>query len=101
MKYIFRFFFDYGSGVCIWAANEIAEKKFGYPVLSDELPISKALIDELDSLVIEYDDSLDWDNPPDSPWTEEQFINFDNRANIAYIKLCKELGPNYEIKNEI
>jgi len=101
IKYKLRFFFDCGSGICVWAENEIAQKKYGYPVANDMLPISKALANELDSLVIEYDDSIDWEYPPNpSPWTEEQIIDFSNRVNVAYIELCKELGPNYEVKKE-
>jgi len=102
MKHKLRFFFDYGSGICIWAGNITTERKFGnYPIENYALPITKDLINELNNLVIEYDSSLDWGYPPNpSPWTKEHKIDFSNRANMAYTKLCNELGSSYEVKNE-
>jgi len=102
MKYQLRFFFDYGSGVCIWAGNEHAQKKFeSYPIESNILPISKTLKNELDCLIVEYDSSLNWDDPSNpSPWTKEQKNDFSSRADIIYVKLENELGSKYELKNE-
>lgn len=101
-KYVLKYLFDYGAGVCLWSVNDLAKRKFNYPIENCELPISKSLGEEIDRLIVEYDTSLNWDYPPDpSPWTTEQRNDFKYRANIAYQKLLLELGDEFEILNEI
>ncbi|MCL2213144.1 MAG: hypothetical protein FWB93_04870 [Oscillospiraceae bacterium] len=101
MVYELRFFFDSG-GACVWTKNENAREKFGcYPIENNTLPISVSLVDELNALVEEYATSIDWDYPPaPSPWTEEQKKEFSEKVNLAYVKLCKELGQDYIVINE-
>lgn len=42
--YKLRYFFDFGSGICLWAANDAARDHFGYPVDSSKLPITSTLM---------------------------------------------------------
>lgn len=100
-KYILKYWFEYG-GICLWAVNEQAKQEFGYAIESRDLPMSKALVEELNSLEKEYDTSLNWDYPPDpSPWTTEQRNDFKYRANLAYQKLVSELENEFEIINKL
>lgn len=56
-----RFFFDAGSGVVLWGDAG--------PV---DPPVSRALRASLESLAEQYDESLNWDYPPDpGPWRED------------------------------
>jgi hypothetical protein len=41
MKYEIRYFFDPGSGVCLWAKNAAAREKFGYPIDHRNLGLSE------------------------------------------------------------
>lgn len=46
--YLLRFFFEYG-GPCLWAANDEARERFGYPVELSDLPIPEDLRRELEA----------------------------------------------------
>ncbi|HEV2461879.1 MAG TPA: hypothetical protein VGS80_26275, partial [Ktedonobacterales bacterium] len=35
--YRIRFFFDYGSGICLWAGNALTRERFGYPIEAEHL----------------------------------------------------------------
>ena len=56
----------------------------------------------LESLIAEYKTRLNWDDPSaPSPWTREQTVDFKNRATNAYEILVKELGPDFEVINQL
>ncbi|HOE43498.1 MAG TPA: hypothetical protein PLB25_17990 [Rhodoferax sp.] len=38
-----RYFFDAGSGVCLWAGDDEVQVRYDYPVGLDILPISETL----------------------------------------------------------
>jgi hypothetical protein len=38
-RFKLRYFFEWG-GDCLWAANDTAMEKFGYPVFLDDLPLT-------------------------------------------------------------
>lgn len=42
-RYKLRFFFDAGSGICLWSADERTIEKFDYPVDPSKLPIDENL----------------------------------------------------------
>lgn len=42
-KYRLRFFFDTGSGVCLWTANDAAREIYDYPVSMEALPVSELI----------------------------------------------------------
>jgi len=97
-KFRLRFFFDWGSGVCLWADNKEAEEKYDYPVDASLLPISDELKKELNHLIDNHDDALNWDDPRGGLlWSREQIEQFILRARDIYSRLCDELGSDYEI----
>lgn len=89
-----RFFFDAGSGGVLWLASDPADP--------DLLPISDGLRVELAQLVALYDQSINWDYPPDpGPWTAGECAAFDARARSALARLRSELGPSWTIADEM
>lgn len=100
-KYVIRFWFEHG-GICLWSVNQKARDRYGYPIETSELPISLELVARLEELEDEYHSYLDWDYPSNpSPWTEEHKQDFVKRATEAYEILCRELGDEYEIINDV
>lgn len=100
--YKLRYFFDSGSGICLWTANDAAKKRFAdYPVRSSELPISWTLRRRLEFVVAWYDTFLDWSNPPEGTrWGEIEGNRFDFAAQELLNLLRKELGPEFVIVDE-
>ena len=77
-------------------------EKYGYPVDNLKLPVSRELINDLNSMEEEYLTSFDWDYPPGpSPWTEKQKKDFMRRATIAYERLREELDADFVVYNEL
>ena len=91
-----KFMFDYGADSCLWGTN-------GEGLLSlESFPISDDLIQTLESLSIEFNSILNWDDPASGfVWTAEQIENFRQRAQTAYDALVIEIGEKYEIQNLI
>lgn len=97
-----RFFFDAGSGVCMWSADEISREKYGsYPVECNELPLSENLRRKLTYLMAWYDTSIDWSYPPaPTPWSEAECLRFNEEVFTTLDKVTEELGCDYIIMNE-
>jgi hypothetical protein len=98
--YVLRFFFDYG-GTCLWAANDAARARFGYAVDPADLPIA----DELKGAVIRacgrFDTSVDWEYPPaPSPWSKQEWEQFDCAAARLLDQLRAALGATFEVRDE-
>ena len=101
-QYELRYFFDAGSGVCLWSANDDARERFGYPVDIDALGLSQNLRCSALYLVHWYDTSIDWSSPADpSPWSEDERVRFDTAARSFLGGLRQFLGPDFEIRNEV
>lgn len=101
-EYRLRFFFDAGSGTCLWAGNDAARERFGYWIDPDELPLSGECRERLQAIVARYDESIDWDYPPDSPvWSEEDEARFGREARELVEELRGELGSEFEIVDEM
>lgn len=99
--YRLRYFFDAGSGICLWSANDAAREKYGYPVAATDLPLSENTWRRLRYLIAWYDTCFDWNYPPDpSPWTEDERIRFCAEAQTMLQRLRQELGADYEIVDE-
>lgn len=109
--YRLRFFFDYGSGGCLWSDNDAAYQKFDVGTLDaeiydqngnlsqeakiklPELTIKKVL--ELDKL---YCESLNWDDPAgDSMWDKSQWDNFHLRTRELHKEISTILGDDFEV----
>jgi hypothetical protein len=96
-----RFCFDAGSGTVLWADRPDTTQVWGYAVDLGQLPISQALLDELTSLVGEYDTSVNWDYPPDpGPWREPRCRAFNRAVRQALGRLRAELGPSWDFHDE-
>jgi hypothetical protein len=96
-----RFFFDAGSGMVLWAATPEDRDVWGYPIDLDRLPISQALHEDLDSLIAQYDTSLNWEYPPDpGPWREAECRTFNDAVRRTLGRLHAELGPTWQIHDE-
>jgi hypothetical protein len=96
-----RFFFDAGSGTCLWAKGDAARERFGYAVALDDLPVSQNVRRALIHLCAWYDTSLDWDDPAGaSPWSAEERGRFDTRATSVLAQLREALGPAFDVIDE-
>jgi hypothetical protein len=101
-RYVFRYFFDPGSKVCLWSANDDARERFGYPVEIESLRLSQNLNARALHLVHWYDTSIDWSSPADpSPWSDEERARFAAAAHAFLEKLREFLGSEFEIRDEV
>jgi len=77
-----RFFFDAGSGYCMWSANVLARRDIGnYEVDLRSLPLPKELQDEGQALIDRQYTSIDWNDPfSGKPWTDAEHAAFDTEV---------------------
>ena len=103
MQMVFRYFFDPGSGTCLWSANAETEARYDYPVDHHTLPISAALKQRLDRLTQWFDNDYDWDNPAgEGKWSDSEQQAFWREAAATLASLREELPlPGIEIRNEL
>jgi hypothetical protein len=100
-RYVLRFVFDAGSGVCFWSANDAARSRFGYPISPSSLPLPLELVRCGEALIARYDASFDWDDPAGpGPWTQADRDHFDRRAGASLAAARRALGPEYELRDE-
>ena len=95
-----RYFFDTGSGVCLWAANDRARGRFGYAVALDDLPLSENTRRWLLHLVAWHDTAIDWSAPPQaaSGWTAEEAQRFQAAADRGLALLRQDLpAPDWQV----
>jgi len=99
-KYKLKFMFDWCSGVCVWCANDAAEKLYKtHTIKCEDLNISKALSDNLKKLIELHEHALNWKSPGECLlWNKKQISDFNYAAKKAYDDLCAELGSNFEIE---
>jgi hypothetical protein len=96
-----RYFFEPGTNICLWAADDTAREKFGYAVEFEDLPLSEALVQQALKLATWFETSIDWSYPADpSPWNEAERQRFILSCNDFYRILAEALGPDYEVINE-
>ncbi len=98
--YKINFWFEWGlDTACLWCGDQITRDHFGVgPIAFEKLGLSEDLQNALRALGDEFQDSLDWDYPPDpSPWTQEHKYDFLRRSEEVYHRLVSELGGNYEV----
>ncbi|MDX2243676.1 MAG: hypothetical protein NW224_23595 [Leptolyngbyaceae cyanobacterium bins.302] len=100
--YQLRYSFSFGSGVCLWSANQAAQELFqDLPVIGEILPISKTLQKRMEFVLSWYDTFLDWDNAPDlTHWSEQEAEQFCVAAQEVLHLLRQELGEEFEIVDE-
>lgn len=101
MKFVLRFFFDPGAGVCLWAGNEAANERFGYAVESDELPLAPETREAVDRLMARFDESVDWNDPmAPSPWSRTEELEFAEAARDVLARVRRDLGQEFEVRDE-
>lgn len=99
--YRLRFFFDPGSGICLWAANDATRDKWDYPVDAELLPLPENTWRFARHLCCWYDTSIDWTYPPDpSPWEDSERDRFNVAAQRFLEVLRNQLGPDFEVVDE-
>lgn len=97
-----RYFFDPGSGVCLWALDEEARAAFGYPVGLERLPLPDELIAMGNELITWFDTSINWNYPPNpSPWSPAERLEFMAGSNTFYSRLIAVIGNEYELVSEV
>ncbi len=100
-NYLLRYFFDAGSGICLWSSNDAAREKFDYPVELQSLELPENLMREALNIVTWFDSSLDWSYPPNpSPWSEQERGHFNEASQSLLSKLRQQLGPAFDIRDE-
>lgn len=97
--YELRFMFDPGSGVCLWAANDKARERYGYPIDHWQLPLPENTRRWLSYLIAWYDTSIDWAYPSDSDdvWSIEESNRFREAADKGIALVREGLGAEYAI----
>ncbi len=100
-RYRIRFFFDYGSGICLWSGNAPTRERFGYPIEPEPLGLSPETAAEVTRLIAWYDRSLDWDHAPqERPWSQAERERFNEAMHRLLAAIQRELGAQYEIVNQ-
>jgi hypothetical protein len=99
--YRLRYFFDPGSGICLWAGNDAARSQWDYPIDARDLPLSENTWRFAHHLCSWYDTSIDWAYPPDpSPWDATERARFNLSAQRFLSILQDQLGPDFEVLDE-
>ena len=99
--YRIRYFFDPGSGICLWSGNDRARCAFGYPVRIEELPLLPDTIAEARRVTASFDRSLNRHYPPDpGPWSQTECDEFNAAARALLACLRRELGEDFVIEDE-
>jgi hypothetical protein len=100
-RYRVRYFFDYGSGTCLWSANDAARGAFGYPIDPGALPLTPQTVAEIGRLCAWFDTSLNWDYPPDpGPWSQEECDRFNHATRSLLTAVAHELASDFEVLDE-
>ena len=100
-RYVLRYFFDPGSNICLWSANDAAREQFDYPVCLHDLGLPENLERRVIYLMAWFDTSLDWEYPPNpSPWTETERTRFREASQHLLSLLREQLGSEFEIIDE-
>lgn len=100
-SYRLRFFFDTGSGICLWSANYAARERFDYPVPLELLPLPETLRRRGTFVIAWHDTFMDWElSPQPSRWWSREKTAF-NAATQELLALLREhLEPDFELVDE-
>lgn len=100
-RYSIRYFFDPGSGVCLWAANDAARERWGYALDANALSLPEKLSTSVERMIAWYDQSIDWRYPPGpSPWSAAERVKFNRAAQFLLQELQAFLGREFEVIDE-
>lgn len=90
---LLRLFFDAGSGVLLWANDDEAKARFGYPVEAEMLDIPPDLRAEIDQLARDYDDTFPWDDPASGKAVAPDRVMFGYEDNPPFSGRVRALLP--------
>lgn len=99
-QYRLRYFFDPGSGVCLWSDNDMAREKFGYPVELGDPRVTSTVKTRAEDLIARFDTSIEWTNPSGpSLWSDMEHERFQVEA-AGFLRSLQEcLGAEFEIRD--
>lgn len=101
MRFVLRFFFDAGAGICFWAGNDAANERFGYAVDAADLPLTEETRAAVDALIVRFDESVDWNDPMSAgPWSRDEELEFAAAARDVLARVRHELGENFDVRDE-
>lgn len=99
--YRLRYFFDTGSGICLWSANDAARERFDYPVELGRLPLAETIRRRGSFVLAWYDTFMDWEQPPErSRWWLREEAAFNAAAQELLTLFREQLGSEFEILDE-
>jgi hypothetical protein len=99
-NYRLRYFFDPGSGICLWSENDLASDRFGYAVELDDLYLTASVRMRAEELIARFDTSIDWTNPAGpSLWSDVERERFHVEAASLLCSLQKCTGAGFEIRD--
>lgn len=98
--YKLRYFFDLGSGICLWSENDLARDRFGYDVELDSRELTSSVKALAEELIARFDASIDWSYPPaPTPWSDVERERFQVGAANLPSSLQECLGAGFEIRD--
>jgi hypothetical protein len=97
--YELRYFFDTGSGICLWPGNDRTTERFGYAIDLRTLGLPENVILQGEELLVRFDTWMDWNNAPAEIWSESERLSFaeDAQAYLQVLRSC--LGTDFDIKD--
>lgn len=96
--YKLKLMFEWGGGT-IWGDNRAAKELYDVGPIEEKLPLSKSVLEALESLSRVHDGALDWEDPcGSSPWSKLEFERFDKSALRILNTIEGELGGEYEVR---
>jgi hypothetical protein len=99
--YRLRFFFDTGSGICLWSANDAARERFDYPIALEVLPLPETVRRRGNFLIAWFDTFMDWElSPQPSKWWPREQAAFNAAAQEWLTLLEDHLGQTFEVVDE-
>ena len=100
-RYQLRYFFDPGSGCCLWAGDDATRGRFGYAVDHTTLPLITATQARIDATLAWFDTALNREYPPDpGPWRQDECERFNATATALYATIAAELRPAFRLLDE-
>jgi len=99
--YRLRYFFDTGSGICLWSANDAARERFDYAVELRDLPLPETIRRRGYFVLAWWDTFMDWEQAPDpSRWWPHEEAAFNAAAQELLALFRDHLGPDFELVDE-
>lgn len=97
-KYKLKLLFEWGGG-CLWCNDTFTRDAYDVGPVEEKLCLSESTLKRLGEMQVWHDTALDWNNPAGpSPWSVEEFENFEKAVAEIKVKIEKELGAKFELE---